>query len=75
MVEPAQIIAAHKQHRRAHGSHEVKHVFALVERHAQPASAFKQQHSRVAALPVAHNILVQLCRAQPGALACRCQMR
>ena len=75
MVEPTQIIAAHKQHRRTHRSHEVKHVFALVEWHTQPASAFKQQHFCAATLPVAHNILVQFCRAQPCALACRRQMR
>ena len=75
MVEAAQIIAAHKQHGQAHRCHKVKHVFTLVERHTQPASALKQQQFCVARLPVAFNIGMQMRAAQTYSIT-RCgQMR
>ena len=75
MVQPTQIIAAHKQHGQAHRGHEVEHVLTLVERHPQTASALEQQHISGAGAAVANDVTSQSCAAQVCAFASCSQMR
>ena len=46
MIQRSQSVAAHQQHRQIQGGHQIQHVLALIERHAQAARAFQQQDIR-----------------------------
>ena len=75
MVQPTQIVAAHKQHGQAHRGHEVEHVLTLVERHPQASSALKKQHFSGAGAAVANHVVAQPCAGQASAFAGGGQMR
>lgn len=59
VVDAAQAIAAHQQHRQPQQSHQVQQIFVIVEGYAQAPGPFQQENSCAAGVSLLRHILCQ----------------